>query len=206
MQERTGIMIVFVEGSVRYTTSQYLAVDTGGIGVAVYVAQPESCAPGQKVFFYTYEQIREDSRTLFGFETQSAYELFCSLIEVKGIGCRTAMSALGKIEPEEMARAIETADIKTLRSLPGIGPKSASQIILDLKGKIVAPEPASAGRTAPKPTSNPVWEETQAALIALGYKPQVLEELNPEFDTMKNVSVDQMLRKALQRLALKKGV
>ncbi len=199
-------MIVFVEGVVRYTTSQYAAVDTGGMGLAVHVAHPERYTAGQKVFFYTYEQIREDARTLFGFEKQSAYELFCSLIEVKGIGCRTAMSALGKIEPEDIARAIEIADIKTLRSLPGIGPKSASQIILDLKGKVIAPEPSSSRKDQPKPTTNPVWEETQAALISLGYRPQVLEELNPEFDAMKNVTVDQMLRKALQRLALKKGV
>lgn len=198
-------MIVFVEGRIRYTTAQYAAVDTGGVGLAVYVAHPEKYSAGQQVFFYTYEQIREDSRTLFGFESQSAYELFCSLIEVKGIGCRTALSALGKIEPEEIIRAIEAADVKTLRSLPGIGPKSAGQIILDLKGKIVAPEPAS-GKAAANPTTNPVWEETQAALISLGYRPQVLEELSPEFDAMKNVSVDQMLRKALQRLALKKGV
>lgn len=198
-------MIVFVEGTVRYCTKDYAAVDTGGMGVAVWLAHPEEYAPGQSVFFYTYEQIREDARTLFGFASQEEYELFCALIEVKGIGCKTALNALGKISAADLGKAIECGDVKTLRSLPGIGPRSASQIVLDLKGKVIVPE--SAGRTPRQiATTNPAWEETQAALISLGYRPQVLEELNAEFDAMHGVSTDAMLRKALQKLALKKGV
>ena len=128
------------------------------------------------------------------------YDVFMRLINVKGIGPKTALNLLVACPAKEMVEAIENDDIKRLKALPGIGAKTASQIVLDLKGKFVStPSKEDA-------ISNPVWQECQEALIALGYKPVALNAIKKELSARKDLKADEMLRLALSMIAKRNGV
>ena len=111
---------------------------------------------------------------LFCFLKEEDYEVFMRLINVKGIGPKTAQTMLSVCSGKEMIEAIENDDIKKLKSLPGIGAKTAGQIVLDLKGKFVSLE------TSDGATSNPVWGQVQDALLSLGYKTNQLTTIKKE--------------------------
>lgn len=194
-------MIAFVEGDIRLIRSESVVLDVHGVGYEVFVASPEAYSRDVRQFFYTYMQVRDDGISLFGFPSQEDYEVFISLIRVKGIGARIAMKALGKMSGTDLLRCINEGDVKTLKSLPGIGQKTAGQIILDLRGKVIVEEQAKAAMPA-----NPVWAETREALLSLGYKPADLEELQAEMAGNMVDSVDVMLRKSLQFMARRNGV
>jgi Holliday junction DNA helicase RuvA len=121
------------------------------------------------------------------------------LKNVKGIGPKTAQTMLSVCSGKEMIEAIENDDIKRLKSLPGIGAKTAGQIVLDLKGKFVSLE------TSDSPVSNPVWTQVQDALLSLGYKTNQLTKIKKEFENTE-LGEDEMLRQALILLAKRNGV
>lgn len=117
------------------------------------------------------------------------------LINVRGIGPKSALNILGVISGQEMIQAIENDDIKRLKSLPGIGAKTAGQIVLDLKGKFVPVE-----TKAEEKVENPAWQETQEALETMGFKASQLTEVKKELASQKDLTTSQMLRKALRLL------
>ena len=192
-------MIAFVEGNVRLIRPHSVVIDIHGVGYEVYVSNPYAYMLGDELFLYTYHHVKEDAQILFGFKTEADYEVFLQLISVKGIGPKTALGMLSACPGQEMIRAIEEGDVKRLKALPGIGAKSASQIILDCKGKFVSIEEETT-------SSNPIWKETQAALEALGYKAAQLTHIKKELEKDQTLSVDAMLRKALILLAKRNGV
>lgn len=194
-------MIAFVEGNVRLVRKESVVLDVHGIGYEVFVANPMAYPKDSWQFFYTYMAVREDAVILYGFAGEDEYEIFCRLINVKGIGPKTAMKALAVMGGQEMLKAIEEENVAALKKLPGIGAKSAGQIILDLKGKVILSDSAKASQPA-----NPVWKETREALLSLGYKPAALESLEQEMIGNTTDSVDVMLRKCLQYLAARNGV
>lgn len=193
-------MIVFVEGIVRLIRDNSIVVYVQGLGYEIYVSDPFKYRLGQNVFLYTYHQIREDAQMLFGFENEVDYEVFMRLINVKGIGAKTAIHMLSRISGSKLIEIIENGDLKALKALPGIGAKGASQIVLDLQGRLVALEKEK------DIASNPIWVQTQEALVSLGYKPQQLQSVKKELENETNMSVDEMLRKSLKLLAQRKGV
>ncbi|MCF0260512.1 MAG: Holliday junction branch migration protein RuvA [Erysipelotrichaceae bacterium] len=198
-------MIAYVSGTILAVRTESVVVQTAaGIGFEVITGKTDGFYKEKEVSFLTWMQAREDGMSLYGFQEESAYRLFCSLIKIKGIGPKTAISMLTALPAEEMTAAIESADVKVLKSLPGIGAKTASQMILDLKGKVVLPEQKTS--SAPAKALNPVWASTKEALIALGYKSQALSELEKEMNEKTGMKEDEMLRKSLQWLALKNGI
>lgn len=192
-------MIAFVEGNVRLIRSHSIVIDIHGVGYEVYVSNPYAYMLGDETFLYTYHHVKEDAQILFGFKTEADYEVFLQLISVKGIGPKTALGMLSACPGQEMIQAIEEGNVKRLKALPGIGAKTASQIILDCKGKFVSIEEESA-------SVNPIWKETEAALEALGYKTAQLTHIKKELESDQSLSVDAMLRKALILLAKRNGV
>lgn len=193
-------MIAFVEGIVRIVRPASVVLDVNGVGYEVFVCDPYKYRIGKVAFLYTYHQIREDAQTLFGFDTEMDYEIFTRLLNVKGIGAKTALAMLTKCPGTDMARAIEEGDVKLLKSLPGIGVKSASQIVLDLQGKLVSIQREEIE------IGDPVWMQTQEALEALGYKANTLQSIKKELQDAGYESVDEMLRHALMLLAKRNGV
>lgn len=193
-------MIAFVSGKVKLIRKETIVIDVQGIGYEVYTGNTFQFSLNQEVFLYTYQHVREDAILLFGFIEEQDYDVFMRLINVKGIGPKTALNLLVACPAKEMVEAIENDDIKRLKSLPGIGAKTASQIVLDLKGKFVSmPSKEDA-------VSNPVWQECQEALIALGYKPVALNAIKKELSARKDLKADEMLRLALSMIAKRNGV
>ena len=192
-------MIAFVNGIVKIIRNDRVVLDVHGVGYEVYLANALSQKMGDELFLYTYQHVREDAILLFGFLKEEDYEVFMRLINVKGIGPKTAQTMLSVCSGKEMIEAIENDDIKRLKSLPGIGAKTAGQIVLDLKGKFVSLE------TSDSPVSNPVWTQVQDALLSLGYKTNQLTKIKKEFENTE-LGEDEMLRQALILLAKRNGV
>lgn len=192
-------MIAFVNGIVKIIRNDRVVLDVHGVGYEVYLANALSQKMNEELFLYTYQHVREDAILLFGFIKEEDYEVFMRLINVKGIGPKTAQTMLSVCSGKEMIEAIENDDIKRLKSLPGIGAKTAGQIVLDLKGKFVSLE------TSDSPVSNPVWTQVQDALLSLGYKTNQLTKIKKELENTE-LGEDEMLRQALILLAKRNGV
>lgn len=192
-------MIAFVNGIVKIIRNDRVVLDVHGVGYEVYLANALSQKMNEELFLYTYQHVREDAILLFGFIKEEDYEVFMRLINVKGIGPKTAQTMLLVCSGKEMIEAIENDDIKRLKSLPGIGAKTAGQIVLDLKGKFVSLE------TSDSPVSNPVWTQVQDALLSLGYKTNQLTKIKKELENTE-LGEDEMLRQALILLAKRNGV
>lgn len=170
------------------------------MGYRVYISNPHGVQLNTEVTLFTYMHVREDALTLFGFTTMEEHDLFLRLISVKGVGPKTALQMLGVCPAKQMIMAIETNDVKTLKTLPGIGAKTASQIVLDLKGKLV--EEAVEFETE----ENSELLDALEALKALGYKSAEINSIKKELATLEQKTTDQYVRSALTMLAKRKGV
>ena len=192
-------MIAFVDGIVRIIRNDRVVLDVHGVGYEVYLANALAQKKGDSLFLYTYQHVREDAILLFGFTKEEDYEVFMRLINVKGIGPKTAQTMLSVCSGKEMIEAIENDDIKRLKALPGIGAKTAGQIVLDLKGKFVSLE------TDSSTSQNPVWTQVQEALVSMGYKNNQLSKIKKELENS-DYNESEMLRQALMLLAKRNGV
>ncbi|MGB7594061.1 MAG: Holliday junction branch migration protein RuvA [Erysipelotrichaceae bacterium] len=156
-------MIAFISGRVHSFALDWVIIDNQGIGYRVFFNHPEALSLNQQVSLYTYHYIREDEQSLYGFLNMDEYDLFVKLISVKGLGCKTAAGILAASNFQRIVNAIEVSDVAYLKTMPGVGAKTASQIILDLKGKLVAEH-------TKEQISNPSLSDALEALKALGYK------------------------------------
>lgn len=191
-------MIAFIKGKVHSFTLDWVILDCGNIGYKIYFAHPEKLKLNEEVLLYTYQYIREDEHSLFGFLSQSDFDLFTKLISVKGVGCKTANSIFASSNSDRLVQAIEVSDIDFLKKLPGIGAKTASQIILDLKGKLVS-EHKEDSRLSKS------LLDTFDALKSLGYKQSELNPLIKQLENSVDQSTDALLKLSLQILGQKRG-
>lgn len=191
-------MIAFVKGIVRIIRNDRVVLDVHDVGYEVYMSNALTQKIGDELFLYTYQHVREDATLLFGFLKEEDYEVFMRLINVKGVGPKTAQNMLSVCSGKEMIEAIENDDIKKLKSLPGIGAKTAGQIVLDLKGKFVSLETEASSQ-------NPVWMQVEEALSSFGYKNTQIALIRKELEG-KDLKVDEMLRQALKLIAQRNGV
>lgn len=193
-------MIAFIKGIVHSYSKDSLIIENNGIGYRIYISRPQNVSLNKEVTLYTYQHVREDAITLFGFPTVEEHDLFLQLISVKGVGPKTALGMLAVCPAKEMVSAIETNDVKTLKALPGIGAKTASQIVLDLKGKLVEESIVNEGY------ENEALQEAIEALKALGYRSAEINNIRKEMESETNKTVDQYIRLALTLLAKRKGI
>ena len=132
-------MISYVRGELLFCTEGAVVIDTGGIGVEVNVTAPVLAMLENKsgeIELYTYLNVKEDAMTLFGFTTRRDLKLFKQLITVNGIGPKSALSILSNMSASDLIAAILSEDDKTIAKTPGVGAKSASRIVIDLKDKL----------------------------------------------------------------------
>lgn len=193
-------MIAFVKGTVCNCGKDCILIENHGIGYRIYVANPLKFQNGSEYTVYTYQYVREDAMMLYGFSTIEEHDLFLRLISVKGVGPRTALGMLAVCGAQDMIAAIEHNDVKFMKSLPGIGAKTAGQIILDLKGKLVETESEETSE------GNAAIKEAMEALISLGYKAGELQGVAKELGLMELDSTEAYIRHALGILAKRKGV
>ncbi|MGZ3698698.1 MAG: Holliday junction branch migration protein RuvA, partial [Bdellovibrionota bacterium] len=170
--------------------------------------------PGARTELFIHTHVREDALDLYGFATRMEKDLFLTLLEVNGIGPKSAMGVLSKIAPQDLVDAILNKDKSTLTNIPGIGKKTAERLVLELGDKIEKriaqsrPAGARAGATsgsksAAKPTGNTAVRDARDALMGLGYKEQdvtlVLEQILEHAETPPSRAED-LIRTALKQI------
>ena len=169
-------MISSVRGEVLEIALDHAVVEVGGVGLAV-VAAPNTLAGlrrGEQARLATVLVVREDSLTLFGFTDAEQRELFGLLQSVAGIGPRLALATLAVLSPDDVTRALLDGDTKVLTRVPGIGPKVAQRMVLELKDKVVATA-FTAAATLPVPVAGTRRDEVVEALVGLGFTPRPAE-------------------------------
>lgn len=169
-------MIASLTGRVVRLDLDALVLDVAGIGYLVRTT-PQALAAtrhGSELTLHTELVVREDSLTLYGFPHAEEAETFRVVQSVSGIGPRTALAVLAVLDPEELRRAVAEQDVKTITRTPGIGPKVAGRMLLELGGKLPPPSEAvagatSAGRTDGTPTPGGPDADVVEALVGLGW-------------------------------------
>lgn len=186
-------MYYYIKGIINIIQSEYIVLENNGIGYKLFVSHSEDYNLQDEVLIYVYQVIREDEHYLIGFSSLKEKEIFLKLIEVKGIGPKTAINALSKTRPNTLIDAIYTGNVSLLKSLPGIGAKAASQIILDLKGEILSQDSSNKNsRVSPK------HQELKDALKALGYKMQDIDRVASKIDD--SLTIEEMIKEALKSM------
>ena len=156
-------MYHYIKGVIISLERDHIILDHHGMGYIIYVANPYDYKVGQEVTVYVHQQVREDAMLLFGFKNEEEKNLFLKLILVKGIGPKTAVGILACGDYNKVVGAIEEGNINYLKKIPGIGPKAASQIVLDLQGKLVFEQKEG-------DMIDTTRQEAEKVLKALGYK------------------------------------
>lgn len=200
-------MFEYIKGRIEFVGPEYIVVENHGIGYQIITSNPFvfSKQLGEEVRIYTFHYVREDLMALYGFQTKEEKILFTKLLNVSGIGPKGALAILASGNPEQVIYAIENEDEAFLIKFPGVGKKTARQMILDLKGKLQAVVPdffpnlftEEEERFHSESVSE--WEEAELALKALGYSEKEVRKIAPALQKEK-LSTDQYIKKALQKL------
>ncbi|RSK27999.1 Holliday junction branch migration protein RuvA [Bacillus sp. HMF5848] len=197
-------MIAFLIGKVATVTPQYVVVENNGIGYQIFTPNPFIFHNDETVTIYTYQYVREDTLALYGFQTKEEKELFIKLLNVTGIGPKGGLAILAAGRVDQLVAAIEREDESFLTKFPGVGKKTARQIILDLKGKLeefiddLFTEPTKQTTTKVKDGSVAL-EEACEALQALGYSDREIRKVKPLLQE-EALTTDQYIKRALQLL------
>ena len=192
-------MIVGVHGTLETTGSDWVNVRVGGITIQVSVpANTVSSlgAQGPSVSLYTHLRIRDEEPVLYGFADSASRSLFSMLTTVSGVGPRMALALLSSMNSSQLQTAIVTGDITTLSSAPGVGNRTASRIVLDLKGKLDDAEFDEIGGVI-----GDVDSQVIAALTALGYSLSEARFAAGAPAVTAETEVDDRIRVALQQFA-----
>lgn len=197
-------MYAYIKGTLEEKSTDSIVVETAGIGYKIYVSEHAMAKLGEigeKVKIYTHYHVREDNISLYGFMSNEELKMFELLLQVSGIGAKTAIAMLSNITPSKFALAIISNDLKTLTKIPGIGNKSAQRMVLELKDKLKTQTAIEDDEeeTTPNDNSESINEAGQALQI-LGYNKSEISKVFDKFDTQ-NLSTEELIKEALKRLA-----
>ena len=193
-------MITQIIGRLVEKTPTQVVIDCNGVGYAVNISLHtfSQINDGENIKLYTHLQVREDSHTLFGFNTTIERSVFLLLISVSGIGSSTARMMLSSLEPLQIQRAIISDDLNTIKSVKGIGLKTAQRVLIELKDKMlnlqVEGEIQNFG-------NNTIKDEALSALEVLGYTRKQSERiLDTIIQSAPDSSVEELIKEALNKL------
>ncbi len=193
-------MITHLRGRLIEKSPTHIIVECNGVGYFLNISLNtfEKLPVEERIFIYTFLQVREDAHTLYGFIEKYEREVFIKLISVSGIGASTARTMLSSLTPAQIVEAITGEDVALIKSVKGIGPKTAQRVIIDLKDKFVALEE---NQPSILPKDNRQREEALSALETLGYKRKQSAKIvrkilleDPE------ASTETIIKKALKKL------
>ena len=182
-------MYGYIIGIITKINPKYVICENNQIGYILIVPNPYNFSIGTEYKIFTYQHVREDEISLYGFLTEEEKDLFLKLISVSGIGPKSALSILATGSVNEIVRAIEARDDKYLKKFPGIGAKASLQIILDLKGKLNFDSSI---------IENNKLSDVKEALISLGYSSKEIDSVLKKLDENKEINV--LVKDALKLL------
>ncbi len=191
-------MIASLNGLVQYKDAESLVVRVGGVGIRVFTpaALLDTSHPGAEVDLHTYLVVREDSLTLYGFQTREEREFFTLLLGVSGIGPKLALAALSTLNPEAIRRAVFHEQAEVFNRVPGIGLKTAQKILLHLQDRV-----GVSGDLAPIASMTDEDTEVLEALVVLGYSVVEAQAALQSIPKDSPADVETRLRLALQYFA-----
>ncbi len=204
-------MLAYIKGILEMKMTGYIVIDVGGLGYKVFMSDAgiEKIGNiGEQVKVHTFYRVREDDISIYGFNTLEELKMFELLIGVSGVGAKTALTMLATCEPTEFALAVISEDVSTLTGIPGIGPKSAKRIILELKDKITKEQQIEGinneiekqenknNKLQDAIQTNNKVSEAIAALQVLGYNKKEIEKAIDKLDKEK-LSVEDLIKKGL---------
>ena len=196
-------MIEYIKGDVATLTPTETVIETpGGVGYLLnislntYTSIEQSSRKALRI--YVHEIIREDAVTLYGFFDLQEREIFRQLIGVSGVGASIARMILSSIPPVDLQQVIVNSDVRRLKSVKGIGAKTAERIIVDLKDKIKGVDATLLEKT---PVASEIFDEAMAALVMLGFpKQQTQKVLEKIFKAEPDIKVEVAIKKALSMM------
>lgn len=201
-------MFAYIKGSLEEKSSNYVVIDVMGIGYKIFMSDSSINSIGEigdKVKVHTHYHVREDDISLYGFLTNEELRMFELLLQVSGIGAKSAISMLSNISPSSFALAVLSNDVDSLKKIPGIGPKSAARIILELQDKLKKDQTELMIQKGKEEVTKEIAvsknvEEAMQALQILGYNKKEIEKA---FDKIANtdVSVEELIKKGLSLLS-----
>lgn len=193
-------MYEFLRGEIADLNPALAVVDVGGVGYAVHISLNTFTALNRQknAKIFTHQIVRDDAHILYGFATVTERELFRSLLSVNGVGAATALMMLSSLSSDEIASAITSENVSLLKSVKGIGLKTAQRIIIELKDKLGK---MSVTGQILIPSDNTISNEALSALVMLGFMRKDAEKAiagilkeNPE------LNVETVIKQALKRI------
>lgn len=196
-------MFAYIKGNLEVKSTNYVVIENGGIGYKIFMSNKSIGTIGNigdNVKVYTHYHVREDNISLFGFNSDEELRMFEILINVSGVGAKSALTMLSDITPSSFAIAVINDDITRLTKIPGIGKKTAQRLILELKDKLKK-EDISGEQIeldVDKKDEN-INKDAITALQVLGYSKKEAETVLKKIDTQK-LSIEEILKQALKIL------
>ena len=198
-------MLAYIKGTLEIKMSDYVVIDVGGLGYKINMSGASIDKIGNigdTVKVHTYYRVREDDISIFGFNSNEELRMFELLLSVSGIGAKSSLTILSNISPSSFALAVISNDIGKLKKLPGIGPKTAQRIILELKDKLKTEEAIDDNVEELKEAivENDKVSEAISALQVLGYSRREIDLALENIDK-NNLSIEEIIRQGLKKLS-----
>ncbi|MBQ3324799.1 MAG: Holliday junction branch migration protein RuvA [Muribaculaceae bacterium] len=196
-------MYDYISGKISELNPAFVVIDNNGLGYMINISLTTYNEVSKKsrdeiVKLYVYEAIREDAHVLFGFAGKHERELFTLLISVSGVGPNTARMILSSLSPSDLEQCIASGNVSQLKSVKGIGGKTAQRILVDLKDKIKV---ASDTLLDSDSTPSAVFDEALAALVMLGFTQQMSQKaLKKLLKDNPDITVEEAIKKALKMM------
>lgn len=194
-------MFEYITGKLAFIYPTEIVVDVGGVGYLLQVANPYAFSSqlNQSTTVYVYQAVREDAMTLFGFRNSDEKQLFLKLISVSGIGPKSALSILASDDNDGLINAIEQNNVNYLTKFPGVGKKTAGQLVLDLKGKLGSVNVEAVDNTT-KNENEELLDEVSQALSGLGYSAKEIQKVLPTLKEQNHTTTQSALSAAFKLL------
>ena len=195
-------MFAYIKGSLEVKSINYVVVENNGIGYKIYMSSKSIGTIGnigEQVKVHIHYHVREDDISLYGFNSEEELRMFEILINVSGVGVKSALTMLSDITPSSFALAVINDDVTRLTKVPGVGKKTAQRLILELKDKLKSEDIASEEIEVEEKKNNNINNDAVVALQVLGYSKKEAEIVLEKIDT-NGLSIEETIKQALKYL------
>lgn len=194
-------MYAYIKGELVAKTNDYVVVETGNIGYKIFMPQTAIDKLGEintQVKVHTYYYVREDNISLYGFLSNDELRMFELLLSVSGVGAKSAIAMLSSITTSDFAMAVISNDISKLKKIPGVGPKTAGRIVLELQDKLKTEDAivAQDEEVSTLVRNQEMLSEAVSALQILGYTKKEIDTVLEKIDTT-NLKTEEIIKGAL---------